>query len=893
MARSGGKAPGGRQGAKENIRFVPCTLDTDGFFALLDEPFRGWFRERFGAPTLPQCGAVPVIRKGRNVLVASPTGTGKTLSFFTAVLDELFGLARRDALPDGIHTLYISPIRALGYDIRKNLMEPLEEVARLDREDASRIRVGMRSGDTSQKERREHARLPRHLFITTPESLAMLLVQPEYQRQFRTLRYVIVDEIHSLFDNKRGTHLALTLERLERFTEQPPVRIGGSATIEPLEEVARFLVGAGRPCSMVDARSAVDIEVKVESPIRNHPYPKSGQVTKAAIDRLAAIVRRNRTTLIFTNTRSAVERVTERLRKRLPEDFGIEAHHSSLEREHRLRVEDELKEGRLRAVVASSSLELGIDIGTIDEVVLLNAPRGVNRCLQRIGRAGHGVGQTSRGILLPTNIVDLVECALTAERVRAGDLDPLHPISNALDVLAQHVTGIAAEREETPLDDAFAMVIRAHPYRNLSRADFDAVVGYLAGARGDLTEEKVFPRIAVEHGSLRPLPSTRMIYTQNVGAIASEGSVKVKPYGSKPGAEGRLGRIGEGFVAKMKKGDTFLLGGRVWEFGHTQGMTLFVKPGHGVPNTPQWAGSPLSLESRLAESMERLRGELHQFFRDGAPAAKGRRKKSAVPADPTSEAVRWLEEIYRLDDGNARAIAEYFHAQSLFSAIPTADDILIERQPDGRRQHWIFHTVAGRPVNDATGRLIAHRIARETGRNAMLTADDYGILLTVPSSALLDEKRVREWLAPESFRDDLLEALERSEYLKRRFRFVAEIGFLVVRNFKGFRKVLGGLQWNSQRLYSVLRETDPDFPLLRETYRTVLEDDLDIAAMERRLREYLKRRIRIVDVPSPSPFGISLHLTSMREGLGYEESESLVERLFGQVEQRIREAANP
>ena len=409
----------------------------------LPSPVRAWFDATHRVPTPAQAAAWPLIEAGHHVLVISPTGTGKTLAAFLAILDHLARDHASGSLGPGIHALYLSPLRALAHDLQKNLREPLAGALG----EAPPITVGLRTGDTPQNERQRQFDQPPHLLLTTPESLGLMLSQERWLPHLSRCRWVVVDEVHALAENKRGSDLSLSLERLARIsTHAPgegPQRIGLSATVAPAQEVASFLVGVGRDCRVVEAESSKRIELAVHSPLERDPYPAAGFMGARMMGDLARLIEAHRTTLVFTNTRSGAEAATFWLHQERPGLApSIECHHGSLDRDIRLEVEDRLKRGELRAVVCSTSLEMGIDIGSVDLVVMLATPKGVNRALQRAGRAGHRIDRVSRGILMATNVGDLVECCATARLARAGHLDPVRIPLEPLDVLAQQLAKV-------------------------------------------------------------------------------------------------------------------------------------------------------------------------------------------------------------------------------------------------------------------------------------------------------------------------------------------------------------------------------------------------------------------------------------------------------------------
>ncbi|WP_297513564.1 DEAD/DEAH box helicase, partial [Thermococcus sp.] len=468
------------------IRWARKEYSDEEIFSILSEPVREWFKRKFGSFTPPQRYAVMEIHKGENVLISSPTGSGKTLSAFLSAINELILLGKEGKLEDKIYVLYVSPLRALNNDIKRNLEGPLAEIKEVAKElgyDLPEIRVGIRTSDTSSYEKSKMVKKPPHILITTPESLAIALNAPKFRERLKTVKYLIIDEVHALAENKRGSHLALSVERLQEMAEEKFVRIGLSATIHPLEEIAKFVFGFDddgkpRPGLIVDVSFAKQTEIKVESVVEDLIYTPAGALSEALYSRLAELIREHRTTLIFTNTRSGAERVAFNLKKLYPEFEGlIEAHHSSLSREVRLDVEEKLKRGELKAVVTSTSLELGIDIGTIDLVVLIGSPKSVNRALQRIGRAGHRLHEVSKGVILALDRDDLVEVTVLAHNARNRRLDRVRIPKNPLDVLVQHLLGMALNKV-WDVDEAYRVVRRAYPFRDLPFEDFMSVLRY-------------------------------------------------------------------------------------------------------------------------------------------------------------------------------------------------------------------------------------------------------------------------------------------------------------------------------------------------------------------------------------------------------------------------------
>ena len=574
-------------------------------FRRLHPRLASWFRGTFPDFTDAQLRCVPSILRHESILLTSPTGSGKTLAAFLGVFDQLLRLLDGGQLSLGVHCVYVSPLRALTYDIGKNLRAPISGMG-LEKE----LLIHVRTGDTSASDRAKFRRRPAHFLVTTPESLAVQLAQESYAAHLSTCRFVIVDELHSFAGNKRGVDLALSLERLEELVRHNGglCRVGLSATAAPLDLLARFLAGDDRPCHVAQARIEKESIVEVFSPIRRKPYPPAGYTGVRLYAELAELIRSRQSVLVFTNVRSAAEQIGLRLKELLPDLADcIEIHHASLDRSVRLEVEDRLKDGELRAVVCSTSLELGIDIGAVDLVVMVATPKGVSRAIQRIGRSGHSLNKSSHGVLVATNINDLVEATATARLVRQGVLDPIKILEKPNDVLAQHVVGMAA-LAPTGVEEAFAIVRRAYPYRELERGDFERVLEYLAGGGESLQQQyaSLFGKIVVEEGVIS-LATSRVAreFLVNIGTIVSEGFVTVLL------GRRRLGSVEEGFIKQLQMGDLFVLGGRVVRLIESGVQEVRVERADGqIPTIPRWNAAKMPLTSGLAKAVRELRAEL-------------------------------------------------------------------------------------------------------------------------------------------------------------------------------------------------------------------------------------------------------------------------------------------
>ena len=893
--------------------------------AFQHSPVSDWFYARFKQPTPPQAAAWPQIAAGHNVLVVSATGTGKTLAAFLAILNELALLHAGGVLMDTIYAIYISPLRALGYDLEKNLNTPLRESYGLK----PPIRVGLRTGDTPSSERARQLTKPPQILLTTPESLCLLLSQPKWVRVLETVRWVVVDEIHALAESKRGSHLSLSLERLDELkqrqggipagwltnvpcpvagtqekSKRPPrppkiQRIGLSATVAPSKEVAGFLTGADGSCKIVDASSAKKIDLRVYSPLGNNPYPVSGYTGERLIRELARLITRHRTTLVFTNTRSGAEAASYWLRQALPDLASqVECHHASLDRDVRQEVEDRLKRGQLRAVVCSTSLELGIDIGSIDLVVMLSTPKGVSRALQRTGRSGHSIRSVSRGLLMATNMNDLVECCATVLLARARHLDSVRIPRAPLDVLAQHLVSMGCIRRWSRTD-ALTLVRRAYPYSELPAADLDAVLDYLAGGGKSLRDQytDVFGKINLEGDGFETRPgSVQRDLLQNIGVIPNEGLVRVRLKGR------TLGSIEESFVRQLQPQDVFVIGGRPVRLERTSVMECFVsRADNAVPTVPRWNANKMPLTNKVAQEIVAFRSELRPrlAWSPEEPVAS-----SADVQAREAQVTEWIAKRLACGHANARIIHRMYAAQYRLSDVPTAESLLVEEYcpgadeaeglspqrkpgraprrkqvpPQGR--HYFFHSLVGRAANEALSRVVALRLSRLRTGNVVATADDYGFVLTVAPVQAISETDLQGLLAPESFFADLTQALSRSDLLKYHFRNAAQTGMMVYRNYFGIQKPVQRLQWSAEVIFNVLQKHEPDHVLLREARRDAVHTYIDAESAIAYLSFIQGKPARLLRVHRVPPLSFAMFATKIKEALLVEDPREMMERLF-------------
>ncbi|ACX72918.1 DEAD/H associated domain protein [Methanocaldococcus vulcanius M7] len=828
------------------IEYLKKEYSDEEIYEILEEPVKEWFRKKYKTFTPPQRYAIKEIHEGKNVLICSPTGSGKTLSAFLAGINELIKLSLEKKLEDRIYILYISPLRALNNDIERNLKEPLKEIYGVAKEigvELDEIRVAVRTSDTTTSQKQRMLKKPPHILITTPESLAIALNSPKFSQLLSGIKYVIVDEIHAL-TNKRGVHLSLSLERLNRVANF--IRIGLSATIYPLTEVAKFLVGNGRDCYIVDVSYKKEVEIKVISPVDDFIYTPSEEISKNLYGLLKKLIEEHKTTLIFTNTRSATERVAFYLKQLGVEK--VETHHSSLSREHRLEVEEKLKKGELKCVISSTSLELGVDIGSIDLVILLGSPKSVSRALQRIGRSGHRLHEKSKGIIIPFDRDDLVENVVLAYDAKIGKIDRVYIPKNCLDVLSQHLVGMALEKV-WDVDEAYNLIKKAYPYKNLSREDFLDVLNYLSGG---IEEKNVYAKIWLKDNKFgKRGKSVRAIYYMNVGTIPDETAVDVI-------ADGKyVGEVEEEFAEKLMKGDIFVLGGKTYKYLGGRGNKIRVKEVFDEkPTIPAWFSEQLPLAYDLALDIEKFRKEV------------------------LSSDIEDIKEKYDIDEKTAKAIKNYMDEQDKFAIVPDDENALIESFEEEKRRYYIFHFVAGRRANEALARAFANYISKIKKCNVRLSVNDYGFALILPKNRKIKRNDIIELFNLDIVKN-VEESIERSEILKRRFRHVATRGFMILRRYMKRKISVDRQQFNAEMLLKYCKEVN--HPLYRETLREILEDSLDIDNALDYFEKVKKRKIYYLELPTPSPFAFNLVVSASSDIVFMEDKKRMIAELHKKV----------
>lgn len=820
---------------------------------------RAWFEKRFETPTRTQREAWPIIKSGRHTLIAAPTGSGKTLAAFLAAIDGLVRQAFNGALfatdlEDRTQILYVSPLKALSNDIHKNLQLPLQGI----RDELSQqgfgfleMRTMVRTGDTPQGERQRMRRCPPHILVTTPESLYLLLSSDSGRHMLAPVHTLIVDEIHALAGNKRGAHLALSVERLQSLSEGPLTRIGLSATQHPIDTVARFLTGdQAQDCAIIDSGHVRERDLAIELPASPLEAVMSREVWEELFTRLIAFIEAHHTTLIFVNTRRLSERIAKALSEHLGEQ-AVTSHHGSLAREHRLDAEQRLKAGQLRALVATASLELGIDIGDVDLVCQIGSPRSINTLLQRVGRSGHAVGGLPKGRLFPTSRDELVECVALLDAVHRGELDRLRVPKGSLDVLAQQLVAelSCGERQE---DELYAQFIRAWPYRTLRRAEFDAVVKMLAQGFSTRRGRRSawLHRDAVNH-RLRPRRGARLAALLNGGAIPDmfDFDVILQPEGT------FIGTLNEDFAFESLPGDIFQLGNSSYRVLKTEQGRMHVEDAQGQPpNIPFWFGEAPGRSDELSRAVSRLRSEIAKYL--GSPDCE-------APED-------WLQKRSHISAAAAGQVARYLQtAHAALGVLPTHETLVFERFFDeAGDQHLVIHSPYGSRLNRAWGLALRKRFCRKFNFELQAAALENNVILSLGSTHSFPLEEVAAYLKSATVCDLLTQALLDAPMFATHWRWNATIALAVRRNRNG-RRVPAQLQrMDAEDLIAVIfpdqlacleniagNRDIPDHPLVQQAIDDCLHEVMDVTGLMALLRRIETGQVCIVtrDLNGPSP----------------------------------------
>jgi ATP-dependent helicase Lhr and Lhr-like helicase len=883
-----------------------------------------WFVSRFGTPTEPQEQGWPHILAGRTTLISAPTGSGKTLAAFLACIDRLVRKALAGDLSDRTEVLYVSPLKALGNDIQKNLEIPLGEILALAGERGllmPEIRTAVRTGDTLMPERRAMLRRPPHILVTTPESLYILLTAEKSRAILRDVETVIVDEIHAVADDKRGAHLVLSLERLEALTYRPPVRIGLSATQKPIEEVAHFLTGTGRPDPVI---VNVGHQRKLDLGIEVPPMPlgpvASNELWDSIYDRLAQLVAQHRSTLVFTNTRRMAERLAHHLGERIGEE-NVAAHHGSLSRKLRLAAERKLKEGQVRVLVATASLELGIDVGFVDLAVQINTPRSIAVALQRVGRSGHWRGAVPKGRFFATTRDDLMECAALTRAIKLGDLDRLIIPDAPLDVLAQQIvatcaaagnsagslseappadgqaTGTAAPQVSADAcdeDALFAMARRAYPYRSLERKTFNEILEMLsegiAARRGRygayLHRDRVNNKLRARRGArLAAITSGGAIPDNSLYTVVAEPDQVV------------VGTVDEDFAVESNRGDIMLLGSTSWMIHRieTNNGRMLVQDAHGAPpSVPFWRGEAPARTHELSLHVGELRQKISEMLPHTSPVG------FSATQPEVAACVSWLKEECGLDDSGAEQAIEYIlQGRAVLGAVPTQDTVIAERFFDeGGGMQLVIHAPFGGRINKAWGLSLRKRFCRGFNFELQAAATDDGLNIALAEQHSFPLGDVFHFLQADSLQPILEQAALDSPIFGTRWRWDANRALALLR-FQNGKKVPPQIQRmrSDDLLASVFPEAAacfeniegdrkiPDHPLVNEVMKDVLSEAMDLEGLKRVLRGMASGEIRVIAVDTPVPSQFSHEILNANP-YAYLDDAPLEERRARAVEMR-------
>ena len=846
------------------ISYLDSPLESEELFEKLCQPVRNWFRDKFPDFTAPQKLAIPSIMDGDHLLLCSPTGSGKTLTAFLTIIDDLVRRAMDGKLDNKVYCLYISPIKALANDIQKNLIGPLTELEEKYLPDRAqgKIRVGLRTGDTPQSERQKMLRKPPHILITTPESMAIAISSPKFQPIVSEVKWIIIDEMHSLVPTKRGVHLALTISLLDTILQNPVQRIGISATMEPLETVAEYLVASddretrnsGQPVKIAKISGAreLDLDILLCSP--KFSELSVMKVLEMNVEMIADLISAHTTTLVFANTRKMTETLVQKLRPYLGD--LIAGHHGSMDKRIRLDVERKLKLGHLRAVVTSSSLEMGIDIGSVDMVVQVGSPGDIATALQRIGRAGHHVGGIPRARFLPSNVDDLMELAALQAAIQTGDMDRLDFPENCLDVLAQYLIGLVIINDRD-IDEAFEIVKSTWSYRNL---DYDEFIEVL-----DMLDDERRVWIDWEENLYGKRGYSRMIYYTNIGTIAPDNSYLVF------NAEGSiLGQLSSSFVANLRNGDVILLGGSTYRVTNIQGTRVNVTTVTGYrPTVPSWSGEARGRSRELSKALLDLIGHTVNALRK--------------QFDP----LLILKDVYGLSEGVANTIARHLQEHTLDSfQVPDPNRIIIEEVVSGGMPTYMITSCRGRGFNTAFGYFMAG-LAEQSGIAVLeLSFDENGLLFKTSQS--IDPAEMLD-----AFRsNNHIEVIERyivnTQIFAKRFREVAGRSLIIPKRI-GAEEV--SPQQFQQRADSLLQRhrSIEDSLLIKEAKNEILFGDIDIKSLSSFLESSMNSETRIVHskVVVPSKLGMSLYMSSFEDLLSMKTRAFLVKDIDPEILRRL------
>ncbi len=856
---------------------------------------RDWFIQRFQTPTEPQIAGWPRILANEDTLISAPTGSGKTLAAFLACINQLICKAADGTLKDATEVVYISPLKALSNDVQKNLEQPLREIQELAKErgiELPEIRAQVRTGDTLAPERQAMLKKPPHILVTTPESLYILITAQKSSENLKTVETIIIDEIHAVADDKRGAHLALSVERLAAKTYQKPVRIGLSATVKPIEAVAQFLVGTNKnQPHIVNVGHKRTLDLSVEVPEIPLGAVATHEMWENIYDQLTALVNQHRSTLIFANTRKLAERIAHQLSQRVGEE-SVTAHHGSLSRKLRLNAEKRLKAGELKALVATASLELGIDIGAIDLVCQIGSPRSIATALQRVGRAGHWRGAIPKGRIFATTRDELLEAAALVHAIGKSDLDRLIIPETPLDVLAQQIVATCADSEYGE-DELFHLVTAAYPYRDLSHKEFESVIQMLTeGFGGDKVRRGAYLHRDLVNKKVKGKRGSRLFAITNGGAIPDNTlySVVVEPDGA------LVGTVDEDFAVEANRGDIMLLGTNSWQIRRVESMSgrVLVEDAHGAPPTiPFWRGEAPARTYELCNHLAIVRERIDADTRGLRPA-----ETTSVNCPP--QLLEWLCGECGLSDYAAEQAIQYvLEGRSILGAVPTLDTVVAERFFDeSGGMQLVIHAPFGGRINKAWGLALRKKFCRGFNFELQAAATENGINISLTEQHSFPLADVFSFLRPETLQETLEQAVIQSPIFATRWRWDANRALALLR-FQGGKKVPPQIQrMRAEDLLASLfpdaaacqdNITEdlriPDHPLIKEVMKDALTEAMDIEGLKNLLYALEEGKVRAIAIDTPVPSAFAHEILNSNP-YAYLDDAPLEERRSRAVEMR-------
>ncbi|MFT4310786.1 MAG: ATP-dependent helicase [Candidatus Woesearchaeota archaeon] len=817
-----------------------------------------WFFQTYPVYSQAQLFGVMPIHNRQNMLLSAPTGSTKTLTAFLAILNYLVDCSLKGILEEKTYALYISPLRALNSDIEQNLVQPLKQIEKIHGASLG-IRVGVRSSDTTAYERQQMKKKPPHILITTPESLAILLVHTPLQ-----VEWIIVDEIHALADNKRGVHLNVSMERLTYVC-----RIGLSATVAPLQNVAQFLVGPKRDCIIIQVPYKKQLDLQVCSPVDDFVLSDFATIDSKTYAMIHELIQQHKTTLIFTNTRAGTERVVHTLKKKYPTAYYelgehppvtisslIGAHHGSLSREHRYSIEQKLRDGKLKCVVCSTSLELGIDIGYIDLVILLGSPKSTARLLQRVGRSGHQLHAVTKGKIIVQDRDDLFECAVMLKEAIEGHIDTIHIPTLCFDVLIQHILGMALQ-QTWDIQTAYNLITQSYCYEHLTIHQFMECLRYLSA--DTLQDQHVYAKIWVEHNQFgKRGKMTKMIYYTNSGTIVDQGGMSVKL------GNYIIGHLDEAFVEQLKPGDIFVLGGDTYQFKYARGMTATVQAApNKTPTVPQWFSEMLPLSFDVGHAISLCKQKIEHCLPD------------------IDKAIEMVQHYLYVDKNAAQALVHYCYVQYEYSKITTTKHIVIEYYQEDQKYYACVLLSAGRKTNELLARALAYAVSKKEATSVEISVSDHGFYLASPIPFALETT----WHTIEDIVILAQHAIENSELLKRRFRQCASRSYMILRNYRGQKRGVGKQQVSSSFLLNAIKQMDNNFIVLQETRREAIQDVMDATHAKQIHQNIRKKEIMLhpIHLSVTSPFAFHIISKNRSDVFSLEDRQTFLQRMHNLV----------